>query len=201
MTVFVLMLLAAFTIFSTTFFIFFPFYFFLFFGLWSTKFYKRLLLLSPLIIGFVVLFWQAIYWIVEVFILSKFEMGSAIVREANLAENIAFCQQMPPLHMLFGYGPGSYDKMGLSDAATSVYINLWRDLGLLGLVSYCSIWLVALVRLYFNRSNDLMRYLLLMTAMTLTYHISNMDYNFVSMWFVLVAIAEIDHFTLIPKNE
>ncbi len=193
-------LFAAFTIFSTTFFIFFPAFIFLIFALGSKRFYKRLMILTPILFLAVFLFRNEIYLIVDAAVLSKFQTGSADIRAYNMAASVNLIKNSSLLHVAFGYGPGSYFKLSLPDAAPSVYINILRDMGVVGLFSYCSIWFLAIIAIIYYRRLEISKYLLLMVCMVLIYHVSNMEYNFVSMWFVLFSVTEMNYFSVKKVN-
>ncbi len=190
----ILTVLAAFTIYSTTLFLFFPLIFFIVFLFSSRKLFKKFLVIVPILGVALVCFWSYIWSFLDVLIFYKFNTSSSDIRSDNMHENIEYIKHSSVLQLIFGHGPGSYFKAGLTDAAPSIYVNVLRDSGVIGLICYLCIWVSAFLKLFFMKNCHIKPYLLVMICLILIYHVSNMDYNFVFLWFVLAAIVESKRF-------
>lgn len=185
-----LTVLALFTIFSTTLFIFFPLFWFVIICLPSRRFLKRLIWTLPLFVIIVAVFRAELFLIVDALILSKFQMSSADIRADNMEATLTLIRDSPILNQIFGYGPGSYFRLSLPDAAPSVFVNVYRDLGILGIACYLLIWLSAFIKTIHVSDTSLRKYLFLMLCMIIIYHISNLSYNGPYIWFVLAVVAD-----------
>jgi hypothetical protein len=176
--------------FSTTFFIL-----LLFFLLFTFIFYKRENLLIRMFIVFFffiviyIFFKNAIDTILYVGILSKFSSTSIVSRNIMNAEslNLMF-NDSSILHMLFGYGPGSYDYLGI-DAAISTYINIFRDLGVIGLSLFILFYLSIMIKAL--RNKDLLsKYLLISLTSSMVYFQTNTSYYYAFIWFIPILIMK-----------
>lgn len=81
-----------------------------------------------------------LFWNKEIFydlILRKFESGSFEDRNEKFLATVDLMSHASWLHLIFGFGPGSFDNLGIKPAI-SVYLNSLRDYGLLGL----GLWLL-----------------------------------------------------------
>lgn len=135
--------------------------------------------------------------IIDLAILSKFSSTSALSRESLNSESLnLMLENSSVIHLLFGYGPGSYEYLGI-EAAISTYINLFRDLGALGLLFYIILYLYILI--YLLRSKNLFsKYLLVSVISTLVYFQTNTSYYFAFIWFICILVLKSD---LIVKYE
>lgn len=64
--------------------------------------------------------------------LRKFQGASFIDRSDKFIATIDLMSQSSWYHLIFGFGPGSYENLGIKPAI-SVYLNFYRDYGFLGL--------------------------------------------------------------------
>jgi hypothetical protein len=129
----ILSLTALFSAFSISAFLFGPAALFLAIGIKLIR-YRRvrawpLVLGAFLAIG-VVLVVNSDEVVYEVFI-RKFTGASYLDRSEKLNETLDLMGSAPALNFLFGYGPGSYFELGIAPAI-SVFINFFRDFGLVG---------------------------------------------------------------------
>ena len=120
--------------FSTTFFILSIFYLVILFLFSSRKnFALKILLLFSVLLLFYCLYKQELDAVFDIVILSKFDSTSFSSRTSLNEDSLNYIREhYSLLHLLWGYGPGSYDYLNL-EAAISTYVNIIRDLGLIGL--------------------------------------------------------------------
>lgn len=174
--------------FSTTFFILLIFFLFSTFIFYKRKYFILRFLLSFFFVTIIYfLFKETIDNVLYLGILSKFSTASATSRESmNAASLNIMLKDSSLLHILFGYGPGSYDHLGIQ-AAISTYINLFRDLGLFGLLIFLTFYCYLLICMIKN-NNLLNRYLFISIMSCLVYFQTNTSYYYAFIWFVTILV-------------
>jgi hypothetical protein len=77
----------------------------------------------------------------------KFEGGSFEDRNQKFAATMEVMSSASWVHLLFGFGPGSYFNLGVKPAI-SVYLNYFRDLGVFGVSAYIVLTLFLLIDMF-----------------------------------------------------
>jgi hypothetical protein len=182
--VFVLSIFAALACISSAYFIFVPVSFVLGYFLFKPRFK---FIFIAFCIGTIVLlifhdyileFWNAIY-------VSKFQSSSMTTRYYDNMGAVTVILNSNTWHLLFGHGPGSYSYLGINPA-TSGYITMLLDLGLIGLTSFVSVFVSVFIILFKNRKEWKTRYYTVSLMIMSFYLISINTYYFSFMWFLLV---------------
>lgn len=192
---FILTVFAAFTIFSTTYIMVFPAVIFTVFVVCKPNVRKRALKFLPVIILSCLLLGGTIISFSERNILYKFGTISAYERYCFIMDSFELYAKSDISHLLFGYGAGSYAALRLP-AAASVYVNVLRDSGIVGLAAFCTIWVCAFREVFKRRKNTFAPYLLVSLIMTSIYFVTNLDYNFAFMWLLPAVAMNMDYFEL-----
>lgn len=148
-----LSLAACFMAFSVSFFIFFPVSVFTAAALKIVK--NGRLKISTVIVAFLlvafaigVLTTESIFQSV---FLQKFQGNSFDDRATKFQATLDVMRNAGIEHWLFGFGPGSYENLGVAPAI-SVYINFLRDIGAVGLMAYLVCGGYLLLELVRNRT-------------------------------------------------
>lgn len=81
----------------------------------------------------------------------KFEGDSFQDRSEKLEVTLSAMSNASWLQILFGFGPGSYFNLGVLPS-TSVYLNFWRDYGILGISAYLLSVLYLLLLVFTDKS-------------------------------------------------
>lgn len=89
--------------------------------------------------------------LMDILFYRKFSSGSFEDRSDKFEATLGLMAGADWINLLFGYGPGSYFRLGVLPAI-SVYLNYWRDFGMVGLGAYCVFVAVFLRRCYADRS-------------------------------------------------
>lgn len=192
---FILTLFAAFTIFSTTYIMFYPMVISTVFLICKQNVRRGVLKFLPVVILGCLVLGDTIVSFGQQSILYKFGTNSAYERYYYIMESLELYAKSDISHLLLGYGAGSYAALGLP-AAASVYVNVLRDSGIIGLAAFCTIWVIAFREVYLHRANNFAPYLLVSLIMTSIYFVTNLDYNFVFMWFLPAMAMNIGYFEL-----
>ena len=104
--------------------------------------------LLVLVIGLVIVSSDTL---MDVLFYRKFSGGSFEDRNDKFEATLDLMADADWSGALFGYGPGSYFRLGVLPAI-SVYLNFWRDFGALGIAAYFAFVIGLLRRCYADRS-------------------------------------------------
>lgn len=181
--------------FSTTFFIILISLIIYSFILYKYKgFILRASILSIFLLIIYVCFKSTIDTVFDIVILSKFNSTSFTTRDSLNTDSLNYILHRSSwIKMFIGFGPGSYDYLGI-DAAISTYINIFRDLGLLGLLSFILFYVSVFVKLL--KSKDVIsKYLLISVFCSMVYFQTNTSYYFAFSWFVIILALKTKLFT------
>lgn len=101
------------------------------------KFFKTRLfaILAILLIPLFLIMFESLYNVFDLVVLNKFASGSFEDRWSKLFITLNYIYKNGTYEILFGYGPGSYNYLKIIPSIT-FYINLLRDLGLAGLITF-----------------------------------------------------------------
>jgi hypothetical protein len=177
----ILFVFAIFTAFSVSFFMFFPLAIIISFiiqkglNIFENKKLLFSFLLFIVIITIVYYFYnEEIDYILEEAIISKFYSYSFYDRYNKFIENINVFVDSDILHLLFGYAPGSYKYLKI-EPAISFYINLLRDLGVVGLFSFLLVNVISFI--FILRSKKIFsKYIMVSFILMHMFFISNPNY-------------------------
>lgn len=195
--VFGITILAALACISSAYFIFLPlsvFFSFLIFNL-KIRSLLRALIISCLVFvlfyPYLMEFWEAIY-------ISKFNSSSMTTRSFDNSMSFNHFYNSDFLRVLFGHGPGSYFYLNINPA-TSGYLTILLDFGIIGLSLFLSIFAAIFLHLLKNRKKQNTKYLAVSLFVSAFYLISINTYYFSFMWFLLVLMIDIRF--LLPKKQ
>lgn len=189
----VLTILAMLFAFSTTFFILSIFYLVILFLFSSRKnFALKILLLFSVLLLFYCLYKQELDAVFDIVILSKFDSTSFSSRTSLNEDSLNYIREhYSLLHLLWGYGPGSYDYLNL-EAAISTYVNIIRDLGLIGLFLFVCFYCSVFVKLLFSKS-VFSKYMLFSLFSSIVYLHTNTSYYYAFSWFVIILSLNVEN--------
>ena len=126
--------------------------------------------------------------------------GSADDRSNRVQEVYRIFLKGNWINFLFGYGPGAYDRLKI-ESIISLYVNLFLELGLLGLTTF-----ILLVKSIFRRvllnKNRYLRTALMISLITASIHyigISNYWYPWI--WMLFAVIQYFDKYPIINSSK
>ncbi|KAB7429601.1 polymerase, partial [Bifidobacterium longum] len=188
----VLTILAMLFAFSTTFFILSISYLLLLLFSSRKYFALKILLLFSVLLLFYSFYKQELDAVFDIIILSKFDSTSFSSRTSLNEDSLNYIREhYSLLHLLWGYGPGSYDYLNL-EAAISTYVNIIRDLGLIGLFLFVCFYCSVFVKLLFSKS-VFSKYMLFSLFSSIVYLHTNTSYYYAFSWFVIILSLNVEN--------
>jgi len=193
-TLIILLLLSMLLAFSTTFFILLVFWTTLIFFIYKKKgILKRVSILLFIILAISLLFPETTYKVLYSTVLGKFESSSFTERVSSNDQSLYYIfEEFSLLKFIFGYGPGSYAYLHITPSV-SVYINLLRDLGVLGLTIFILFLLLVIRKIVLSKSKVKI-YLMISMISSLVFLQTNTAYYYAFFWFIIVLSLNIEIF-------
>lgn len=153
-----------------------------------------------LVVCSVFYYWDALINLYVDLVGNKLISNSGSRRLDSILAALNFMREGNIIHILFGYGPGSYDVLGL-DSVVSLYVNLFLELGLVGALIFGFILFKVYVVIRSIRSKNLRIGLLLSFFNAVIHYIFIGNYWYPWIWLLFVLIMTIKRNEINYQNE
>lgn len=131
----------------------------------------------------VLIFWHYFHFVYNE-IISKFNSFSFDDRLSKASDNLGIIKNSNIIHLLFGYGPGSYEYLKVQPAI-SFYLNLFRDSGILGL-SIFFVWIFFIIYESISSKTIFSYYYLISLLALLFFLIATPNYFYSFIWLIFI---------------